>query len=45
MRRDSRDGKEGTSGMDKFGNVIDRMNTMKLESIFLPLFENQDPAP
>ena len=42
MRVDISAGK-GTSGMDRFGSVIDRMN-MKLGSKFLKLFQNQDPA-
>ena len=43
MRVDISSGK-GTSGMDEFGSVIDRMN-MKLGSNFLKVFENQGPAP
>jgi hypothetical protein len=45
IRVDSNAGK-GTSGMNEFGSVIDRMN-MKPGSKFLNSlsFKNQDPAP
>ena len=43
MRVDNSAGK-GTSGMNKFGSIIERMN-MKLGSKFLNSLKNQDAAP
>jgi hypothetical protein len=40
MKVDNSAGK-GTSGMDKFGSVIDKMNMKQISQ----LFEDQDPAP